>query len=259
MSIKKFSLIVCVMIACIVTPLIAAGSREDARTLNGSFACVASTSWTAAFAELAGLDQVTAIAPASLRHPPEYEIKASDIASLMDADLFVYAGYERMMSTIQESAQVPPEKQIKINTANNIDNVRVETAAIAEKAGTQEENAKRVQAYAVVIETGRTEVALQGLDKVPALVHTMQVPLAQDLGLDIQGTFGSGPATAAQIADAASGKYGIIIDNIHNPVAGPLMKVSPSSKLVVWRNFPESVGGDALRTMVEANIEALVK
>jgi hypothetical protein len=263
MSIKKLVSIVCVMALCVVTPLMAAGSREDARNaarnLEQAKNYVASTSWTAAFAELAGLDDVVTIAPASLRHPPEYEIKASDIANLMDADLFVYAGYERMMNTIQESAQLPQEKQIKITTANNMDNVRLQTAAIAELAGTQETNAKRVDAYAAVIEAGRAEVVRQGLDKVPAMVHAMQVPLAKDLGLDVRATFGSAPATAAQISDAATGTYGIIIDNIHNPVAGPLAEVSPSSKLVVWRNFPETVGGDALRTMVEANIEALLQ
>ncbi len=32
---------------------------------------VASTSWTAAFAFIAGADQVQIIAPASLQHPPE--------------------------------------------------------------------------------------------------------------------------------------------------------------------------------------------
>lgn len=256
---KRIASIVCVMLLCIVTPLMAAGTREDARNLESSKNYVASTSWTASFAELAGLDDVTVIAPASLRHPPEYEIKASDIANLMTADLFVYAGYERMMNTIQESAQLPQEKQIRITTANDIDNVRMQTAAIAEMAGTQEENARRVDAYAAVIEAGRAEVSRLGLDKVPAMVHTMQVPLAEDLGLDVQATFGAAPATAAQIADAATGAYGIIIDNVHNPVAGPLAEVSPSSKLVVWRNFPETVGGNALRTMVEANIEALVE
>jgi zinc transport system substrate-binding protein len=94
---------------------------------------------------------------------------------------------------------------------------------------------------------------------VPAMVHAMQVPLAKDLGLDIKATFGSAPATAAQIADAATGAYGIIIDNVHNPVAGPLAEVSPSSKLVVWRNFPETVGDDALTSMVEQNIDVLIQ
>ncbi|MDY4610014.1 MAG: ABC transporter substrate-binding protein [Sphaerochaetaceae bacterium] len=263
MSSKKLVTIVCVMLLCIVIPLMAAGSREDAREaardMEQAKNYVASTSWTAAFAELAGLDDVVTIAPASLRHPPEYEIKASDIANLMTADLFVYAGYERMMSTIQESVRLPQEKQVKITTANNIDNVRVQTAAIAGLAGTQEANANRVEAYAAVIEAGRAEVVRRGMDKVPAMVHAMQVPLAKDLGLDVRATFGSAPATAAQIADAATGVYGIIIDNVHNPVAGPLAEVSPSSKLVVWRNFPETVGGDALQTMVEANIEALLR
>ncbi len=259
MSSKKIISIVCVTLLCAVLPLFAAGTREDALKNASEKQYVASTSWTAAFAELAGLDDVTTIAPASLRHPPEYEIKASDIANLMNADLFVYAGYERMMSTIKESAKFPEEKQVRITTENNLDNVRAQTALIAEKAGTQAKNVERMAEYASVIEHGRSEVSRLGLDKVPAMVHAMQVPLAKDLGLDIKATFGSAPVTAAQIADAATGAYGIIIDNVHNPVAGPLAEVSPSSKLVVWRNFPETVGDDALTSMVEQNIDVLIQ
>ena len=39
---------------------------------------VASTSWSAAFADIAGADEVESIAPVNLRHPPEYEITVSD-------------------------------------------------------------------------------------------------------------------------------------------------------------------------------------
>ena len=54
---------------------------------------VASTTWTAAFADLAGVDEITVIAPATLRHPPEYELVPSDIVTIQNARFFVSAGY----------------------------------------------------------------------------------------------------------------------------------------------------------------------
>lgn len=55
--------------------LFAQGVPEEvaASAASRPAAIIASTSWTAAFADLAGLDEVPFIAPANLAHPPEYE------------------------------------------------------------------------------------------------------------------------------------------------------------------------------------------
>lgn len=55
----------------------------------------------------------------------------------------------------------------------------------------------------------------------------MQVYLAKDLGLNVVGTFGPAPLTAAQLAEIAKGEIDIIIDNIHNPVAPPPWRYPP--------------------------------
>ena len=54
----------------VMTGLFAEGAIESASTPK----YVASTSWVAAIAEIAGLDGVDTVAPADLKHPPEYEI-----------------------------------------------------------------------------------------------------------------------------------------------------------------------------------------
>ena len=59
------------------------------------FRVVASTSWTAAFARAAGATDIVTIAPMELRHPPEYEIKPSDLAAVAAARFLVHSGYER--------------------------------------------------------------------------------------------------------------------------------------------------------------------
>jgi hypothetical protein len=219
---------------------------------------IASTSWTAAFADLAGMDGVVAIAPPSLVHPPEYEITVKDVQKIAEAQYFVYAGYELMMKSMGDAIGGDSTEMIKINTDNSIATVEAETAKIAAIAGTEEESAARVSRYVQTVTDGKKAVEEAGLQGKKVLCHSMQVYLAKDLGLQIAGTFGPGAATAQQISDAAKNGYDIIIDNVHNPVAGPLSEVSPDSKVVVWRNFPDAVEPDALTNMVRKNIEALL-
>lgn len=212
---------------------------------------VASTSWVAAFMDLAGIDDVVTIAPASLRHPPEYELTPSDVMTVLDADIFCYAGYERMMSTIS-SALGKGGVSEKVKTENNLENVLSEAGRIAALAGTE----PRTEEYEKAILEGRELVKEHGLDKLRAYVNINQTPLAYDLGLNVTGVFGSGALSASQIADAASGSYDIIIDNVHNPVAGPAAEVS-GLPMAIWRNFPERTGRDALTEVIRGNIKAL--
>ncbi|MGE4583936.1 MAG: metal ABC transporter solute-binding protein, Zn/Mn family [Sphaerochaeta sp.] len=220
---------------------------------------VASTSWTAAFADLGGLDGVRSIAPANLVHPPEYEITVNDVVAINKADYFLYAGYERMMQSMGSSIKKDAASLIKIETDNSIANVTKQAEYIASLLGTEVQSKQRVDSYRAVIEQGKALVHQAGLDQLPVYCHAMQMYLAKDLGLQVAGTFGPGPISAKQIAEAAKGGYAIIIDNFHNPIASVLLSVSPKSKLVVWRNFPDREGRGSLEAMVKQNIDALLQ
>ena len=74
---------------------------------------VASTSWVASIAYVAGLDNVKIIAPANLKQPPEYEITVDDLVNVINADLFMHAGYEKMVSAITSSAELSNDKIIR--------------------------------------------------------------------------------------------------------------------------------------------------
>lgn len=216
---------------------------------------VASTSWTAAFAFIAGADQVQIIAPASLQHPPEYEVTVEDIQTISESDYFIYAGFERMMKTLGDS--VGNTEMIKINCDNSIETVTAETLKIAEILGTQEIREKRLAEYVKVIEDGKKRVEEEGLAGVTVFCNRNQTYLARDLGLLVAQVFGPGPVTSDQIEDSDREQYPLIIDNVHNPQGGPLAEVSPDSKYIVWRNFPETVEADALKKVVESNINEL--
>ena len=253
---KKCSFIVLLLI-CTVS-LFAQGIPEEAAASRPA-AIVASTSWTAAFADLAGLDDVPFIAPANLIHPPEYEIVVSDVLKINHADYFIYAGYERMMQNMGSSIKKEEASLIQITTNNSIENVQQMATLIASLLGTEAESKKRVDRYIQTVTEGANEITLRGADNLKVYCHAMQVFLAKDLGLSIAGTFGPGPVTAAQIAEVAKGGYDLIIDNIHNPIAKPFLEVSPKTKLVAWRNFPERGGRNSLAEMVGANIEELFR
>ncbi|HKL58298.1 MAG TPA: ABC transporter substrate-binding protein [Sphaerochaeta sp.] len=236
-----------------------AAEQQSVSSASRTVSVIASTSWTAAFADLGGAENVQVIAPASLIHPPEYEITVSDVMKIDKADQFIYAGYERMMKSMGDAIGKTNTDLIKITTDNSIENVKSQAALIASALKSQYYSEDRVYDYIQTVENGKQAVARKNLGKLKVYCHAMQVFLANDLGLQVGGTFGPGPLTASQIAEVAKGGYDIIIDNVHNPIASPLLEVSPNTKLVVWRNFPETVERGSLQKMVQENIDALLK
>lgn len=239
----------------VLLPLSANGTREEGiqaqQAAENQMNVLASTSWTAAFADLAGVDSVDFLAPASLRHPPEYELVPSDIVRVKNADVIVAAGYEKMMETIADSLAGKNTPVVKITTENSIEKVTSETAKIAAVTGTT----PRLDSYIKTVEDGRAMVAASSQGK-RVYCHKMQTPLAEDLGLEIVGTFGPAPVNAEQIAFASQGDFDFIIDNVHNPITGPFKEVT-GKPVVTWRNFPAKVEKGALEKVVKENIEAL--
>lgn len=240
-------------ICLLLSVLFLVGSLSAQATVEDkSYASVlASTSWTAAFADLAGVDDLDFLAPASLRHPPEYELTPSDIVKVRSAKVLVVAGYEKMMATITDSLASLGSEVVKITTENSIEKVKSETEKIASVTKT----IPRIGSYIKTVEEGRRMVASSSKGK-KVLCHKMQQPLAKDLGLEIAGTFGPAPVSAAQIQDAKEGGYDFIIDNVHNPVAGPFQEVT-DIPVLTWRNFPEQVEKGMLEEVVRENIKAL--
>lgn len=219
---------------------------------------VASTSWVASIAELAGADNVSSIAPAELKHPPEYEITPQDIAKVAQAELFMYAGYEKMMKTIGNAAEVNQDKILHVTTTNTLNNLKAMVTMISEKTGTQAEASKRFGAVEQLFLQTRKAIKDRGLDKLTVYVNKNQAQFAKDLGLNVVDTFGPAPFTSDQIAQAAKDQYDLIIDNVHNPVAAPALAVSPGSVLLVWRNFPDHIGNNALYQVLKDNTDSLL-
>ena len=134
-----------------LTAIFAEGVVEETSTPR----YVASTSWVAAIAEIAGLDGVDTVAPADLKHPPEYEITPMDVAKVAKAEIFMYGGYEAMMKTIAEAAEVKEECKVQVRTTNTLSNLTLQVEKISKKAGTEAEAKKRLGEFEALFQDAR--------------------------------------------------------------------------------------------------------
>lgn len=219
---------------------------------------VASTSWSAAFADIAGADEVESIAPVNLRHPPEYEITVSDVQKISDSEVFIYAGFERMMKTLG-TKDSNKGVSVQVTLDNSLATVKESTLKIAQALGTEDIQKVRFAEYEKLVKDGQKKALKKKLNKKKVLCNKNQTYLAKELGLEIAGIFGPGPVTAEELLEAKKAGYDLIIDNIHNPTGKPVTEVLPKAKYIVWRNFPTAVEHDALKKVVADNIELLLK
>ncbi len=246
-----------VLVVCLMACSMGFAQAVNESTENETSGYVASTSWVAAIAELAGIDNVVTIAPANLKHPPEYEITADDMVNVINAKLFMHAGYERMMKTISTAAQLDESKIVKVKTTNTLANLSNMVEMLSEKAGTQEEAQIRFGKYKKLIEEARERIANSPNKDIEVYANVNQAEFARDLGLNVVSTFGSGALTSDQIAESHDKAYILVIDNLHNPVASPIAEVSLSSIILTWRNFPDYLGSNALYNVIKENLEML--
>ena len=218
---------------------------------------VASTSWAAAFADIAGADEVESIAPVDLRHPPEYEITVSDVQKISESEVFIYAGFERMMKTLG-SKVANKGTSVQVTLDNSLATVKTSTLLIAKALGTEDIQKVRFAEYEELVKEGQKKVLKKKLNKKKVLCNKNQTYLAKELGLEIVGVFGPGAVSAEELLEAKKADYDLIIDNIHNPTGKPVTEVLPKAKYIEWRNFPTAVEHDALKKVVSDNIELLL-
>jgi zinc transport system substrate-binding protein/iron/zinc/copper transport system substrate-binding protein len=210
----------------------------------GDGAVVASTSWTAAIAYCAGAEDVRVLAPVDLRHPPEYELKPSDLAAAGRADLVVYAGWEVFAKKLAETAGSAGVRILQIAVSNDPDDIKVQAAKIAELLGTVE----KYEAWAAGFDEFTAALRARLLGGRPVLrvaVHSTQVPFAAWLGFDIAGEYGPAEPSPALILDLVKTAPTLVIDNYHIPSGRPIAEAAgvPYVELI---NFP---GKDGTRTV----------
>lgn len=230
------------VVAALVLLFAAGGTAEAQQQV------LATTPWTAAFARVAGAQDVELLAPYEMRHPPEYELRATDLRRVEEADLVVYAGYERMMERLQRALGEANVSSVQITTVHTMETIEESAIKIAEALGTEAAARRNLAEMREFFEEWRRELRDFGLDETPVVVHGFQAALMGDLGVNVVGTFGPGPLEAQQIVRLSRSGAGVVVDNWHNEVAQPLEETMPGVPVVSFVNFP---GHDGTRTMLD--------
>jgi len=217
---------------------------------------IASTSWVQAFALAAGAKNVITIAPFELQHPPEYEIKPSDLLSVRHASLLVYSGYEKFAKKLAETAQNDKLKIVSVYTDNVPSTIIAESKKIAEALGTTDAQAAWTQSFLAFTDSLRAEVAAKLPDK-RVVVQAYMKTFAQWLGLEVVGTFGPGEPSPAVVLDLIKKQPALVLDNYHN-TSGKALAESLKVPYVVLINFPGKDGTRTIEDVFRYNVNAIL-
>ena len=212
---------------------------------------VATTAWTAAYAQAAGASEVSVLAPYEMAHPPEYELRPSDIQTIADATLVIYAGYEVMVDRLVSSSG-EGATTLRITTGYTREIMNAAITAIADALGTQTEATESLAELDRFLSEWSDELRDSGLLDRPALVHFHQRGLAEELGLNVVGVFGPAPLEARQISELTGMEPTLIVDNGHNTIAAPIAETTGAA-VAVWINFPGTAGTRTLLDVLAYN------
>lgn len=218
---------------------------------------VATTSWTAAYAKAAGIDNVVLLSPMSMVHPSEYELSIADIEKIKNSELIVCAGYEIMTSHIVQLLN-DSSKIIRVNTIYDPETIRKSVMSIAGKFSTEDIALRNVEEIEAAFDSARALVERERLDTIPTLVHLYQKSLAQNIGLNVVGVFGPQSPESYEIVELMSSHAGLVIDNIHNPV-GEIFCKSTGIPYIQWLNFPGMRNTSNLCDVINMNVSTLTQ
>ncbi|MFA6506480.1 MAG: zinc ABC transporter substrate-binding protein [Treponemataceae bacterium] len=212
---------------------------------------VASTSWTAAIARAAGAENVVVIAPLELKHPPEYEIKPSDLEAVKGAALVVYGGYEKFAKRLVETSGGTGTAELKLFTDNIPMAFKAEAKKVAEKLGTVPTYEQWAVSFDSYVSAMRSRVQAAYPDK-RAVVHKFLKTYVEWLGFEVVGTFGPGEPSPAVVLALVKLKPAVVIDNYHNPSGKPVAE-SLKAPLVELINFPGKGGTKSIEDVFAYN------
>jgi ABC-type Fe3+-hydroxamate transport system substrate-binding protein len=208
-------------------------------------------------ATAAGAENVRVLAPLDLRHPPEYELKPSDLAAASKADIIIYAGWEQFAEKLAETAGSAGAPTLTIRTSNNPEEFRAEAAKIAQALGTEAKLEEWWSAFLPFAEELREKVIAAYPDR-RAAVNRMQTPFAAWMGFDIVGEFGPAEPSPAVILELARVKPALVIDNYHGPSGQPVAEAA-GAVYVELLNFPGKDGTLTIEDVFRYNADALIE
>jgi hypothetical protein len=197
---------------------------------------VVTSSWTAAYLELAGVTKYEMMAPSNMQHPSEYELQIDDIKKLKDADLIVCGGYETMMEKIRTGLKIEPDKILQIKTDYNLEHIKSSVRSLAKRTGT-------------------IEIAQENLQEIEEFFLR---PLSEELGLNISAIFGPRQLEAFDIQELMKHDFVMVIDNAHNPSGQPLAESKENVGIAHLMNFPGMNNTHSIADVIRKNVQEII-
>ncbi len=215
----------------------------------------ASTTWVGAMAEAAGAEVLRVLAPVELRHPAEYDFRASDVRYAVEADWLVWAGYEGFMRSLFEATGFPEDRIARVHTNNSPPVLKEVVGALAEQFGTRDTFRRweaELDALAAEIQSGAAD---SGVPRTRAAVHEHHRVVAEWLGYDIVAVFGPAELTPSRLREILGADPELIIDNWHMPSGEPLRGQGREYHALI--NFPGQEGTTTLLDVLRYNTRKL--
>jgi zinc transport system substrate-binding protein len=217
---------------------------------------VASTSLTAAVAKAAGAKEIRILTPADVKHPPEYELKPSDVAKLDGAQAVVYAGYERMVQKLLDVSGGKGVLAIKVDTAMSPESLIRAAQKIAAALHTEKAESVWEESFSARLTALKSKLAPFAGKRAVAVFHAQ--PFARWAGLDVIQVLSPGEISVKALTEAVSKHPDIVVDIAHMPAARVIAD-NAHSRYAQIINFPGTGGTVTLEDIFDFNTTQLVK
>ena len=238
-----WSFLVCVILFCPTAPM----AKEIV---------VASTSLAGAIAKAAGAKEVRVITPGEMRHPPEYDLRPSDLLKFEGADIVVYGGYERMVQKLLETSKNRNILAIQIDTETSPENLMNQVRKISKMLGTEKERQAWEKSFVERLKLLKKKISPYSGRK--AVVHRFAQPFARWAGLHVVQIISPGELTPKVIADAVMQKPELVVDILHFPNAKVIAE-NAKCKYIQVINFPGVENTKTIEDIFEYNSTQLLK
>jgi len=217
---------------------------------------VASTSLAGAIAKAAGAKEIRVIVSSGMRHPPEYDLRPSDVLKFEGAKVVIYGGYERMVLKLLETSKNKNILAMQINTETSPENLISQAKKISEVLKTEKE--EQIWEKKFLEKLKELQKNIGPFSGKRAVVHRFAQPFAQWAGLQVVQIISPGELTPKVIGDAASKNPEMVIDIYHFPVAQVIAE-NAKCKYIQVINFPGVENTKTLEDIFEYNSEQLLK
>jgi zinc transport system substrate-binding protein len=216
---------------------------------------LASTSLAGAIAKAAGAKEVRVLTPKEMRHPPEYDLKPSDLLKFEGVDMVVYGGYERMVAKLLETSQNKKALVTQIETDTSPESLVTQARKISKILKTEKEEQTWEKHFSERLKNLQKKIStFSGKE---AVVHRFAESFARWAGLSIVQTISPGELTPRVVAEAIAKKPELVVDIHHFPIAGVIAK-NAKCRYVQIINFPGIENTKTLEDVFEYNAKQLV-